>query len=291
MAMDQFLAEYYGTAKTASAPAQEDLEKQASVDLFLKLASEQGIDLTSMQDEQVNELYSNWIKAAAEEPGEKKEHEEHESKKEEKVEEAKKEHEEKKAYAEKVAEADFLGRVMAHSYVQEMRKIASAGTEAAPAEGAEKEAAMPEFLRKGLEAAKHHGGHALEAAKHHGGKAVEHAQHAAHHVAETAKKHPAASHGAAAAAGAALGAGGAHALHAKHKKASAIDELAAERAVYVANEAGFDPEQAGRKVAAILELGLLEESAKVASAPDVDTAVGIRALELLEKAGYPVEWK
>jgi hypothetical protein len=132
MPMDQFLAEYYGT-KTASAD-QENLEKEASVDLFLKLAGEEGIDLQTLPDAQVQELYARWKTAAEQEPepGQTAAHEKKESaEKEERehvVEKAKEEHEEKKAYAEKVAEADFLGRVMAHSYVQEMRKIAGEKT-------------------------------------------------------------------------------------------------------------------------------------------------------------------
>ena len=55
--MDAFLAEHYGTdAAVKTAGANEDLEKQASVDLFIKIAGEQNIDLRSMKPEQVNEL-------------------------------------------------------------------------------------------------------------------------------------------------------------------------------------------------------------------------------------------
>ena len=63
--MDSFLAEFYGTNKTASAPAEEDLEKAASVELFMKLASDQKIDLASMPDEQVNALYTSWVQKTA----------------------------------------------------------------------------------------------------------------------------------------------------------------------------------------------------------------------------------
>jgi hypothetical protein len=282
MAMDAFLAEYYGTNKTASAP-QEDLEKQASVELFLKLASESNIDLKSMPDTKVQELYDSWVSKtaaaaapAAEGGGTKvasEDDEEDEEKK--KHEEAKKEHEEKKAAAEKVAEADFLGRVMAHSYVQEMRKIAAQAT--AP-EG-EKTAGMPEALAKHLERT---------------GKGVVKAVGRTHDEEKAMHKGTAKLIGGAAhAAGAgAVGAGAAAAVHHhnKEKASSAIDELAFERAQKIAADGGFDAEEAANKIAAAFTLNLVEESTKVASAPDVGTAVEIRALELLERVGYPVQW-
>lgn len=320
MPMDQFLAEYYGTTKTASA---EDYEAQASVELFMKVASDEGIDLSSMADEQVNALYSNWVKAAAEE-SKKDEHEEHESEKEEKVEEAKKEHEEKKAAAEKVAEADFLGRVMAHSYVQELNKIAMGPTEAgmrlrhmdfsglgeragkAISEGARsagrslKDIATGKQLREGLQAKKNL---AHPQAKTMAAKFV--MQHAAPGEREKAMKailsgaageaHKNVTHGAAKTLGLYGGGGGALAAGAylakKHhdKKASALDELAAETAVEKAAEAGWDVEEAAGRLSAVLTLGA-GESEKIAAADDLDTAVGIRSLELLEMAGYPVEW-
>jgi hypothetical protein len=75
------------------------------------------------------------------------------------------------------------------------------------------------------------------------------------------------------------------------KHGSAIDQLGAERAFYLAKEAGIDPEEAFRKVAGVLALGLIKDSEKVASAATVGEAVGIRALELLETAGYSVTWQ
>jgi hypothetical protein len=285
--MDQFLAEHYGTNKTAS-PAQEDLEKAASVELFLKLANEEGIDIKSMTDSQVQALYSNWATKAAEFPP-KKEGEEPEEKEKEKVEEAKKEHEEKKAEAAKIAEADFLGRVMAHSYVQEMRKIA-ADAEGMPAPGTAKEGAVPAALRKGLDAVK---GTAHDAA-HNVHKFVDAARGQAKETGKAtrlgmeARQHRGAI---GTAAGVAGGAGAtAAAMHHHEKKGSAIDELACERAVVMVHESGFDAEQAGRKIAAAFTLNLIEDSTKVASAADVATAVEIRALELLERVGYPVQW-
>jgi hypothetical protein len=316
-AMDAFLADYYGTdaaVKTAAA-REEDVEKQASVDLFMKLAADQNIDLSKMSPAQVNELYGNWVKAASEPPPFGKKEDGKDGEKEEeakKHEEAKKEHEEKKAQAEKVAEADFLGRVMAHAYCQEMRKIAASAGEptaqdaaaaAAAAVEATKVAAMPDALKKGLEHVKSHasgaakaiGGAAHKAHEHVSGaahSAMEHASGAAHKAHEVGKAHPGATHGAAAAAGVAGGAGAMHAIHhhGEHKEGSAIDALAAEQAVKIAHAEGYDAEEAGRKIAAIFELGLAKPSEKTASAPDYAAAVGIRALELLEVAGYPVTW-
>jgi hypothetical protein len=291
--MDEFLSDFYGTGaavKTAAAN-QEDLEKQASIDLFMKLATEQNIDLGKMEPKQVEALYSNWVKAAsapaagaAEEEEEKEKHEE-----------AKKEHEEKKAQAEKVAEADFLGRVMAHAYCQEMRKIAEAA-----ADPAVKEAGKVRDTQAGYVAAKGIGHRAHEALKKgldhvkghmaNTGAAAHHAAHSSGPVTEGKAKAIGAGIHAAGAAGAA-GAGAAAAHHfGKDKEGSAIDGLAAEQAVKVAFEGNFDPEEAGRKIAAVLELGLAAPSEKIASAPDYAAAVGIRALELLEVAGYPVTW-
>jgi hypothetical protein len=131
MSMNQILAEFYktnGAEKTASA---EDHEKAAQYELFTKIAQSNGIDIGALSDAQVQELYEKtFSKTAGEMPpqfAKGKADGKEEGKKEEKeeIEEAaKKEHEEKKASAEKLAEADFLGRVMAHAYVNERQKIA-----------------------------------------------------------------------------------------------------------------------------------------------------------------------
>ena len=69
-----------------------------------------------------------------------------------------------------------------------------------------------------------------------------------------------------------------------------MDELAFERAQGIASEGGFDPEEAANKIAAAFTLDLIEESTKIASIEDTDVAVEVRALELLERVGYPVNW-
>ena len=74
----------------------------------------------------------------------------------------------------------------------------------------------------------------------------------------------------------------------KEASGSKIDDLAVEQAVKLASDAGFDPEVAANRVWAVYTLGL-EESSKLAST--LPEQVHIRALEFLEAAKYPVEWK
>lgn len=286
MGMDAFLAEYYGTDTTKTAAAVEDYEKQASVELFCKLASEQGIDLNALENAQVEALFSNWVKAAAEE--------EPKDEKKEVEEKAKEEHEEKKAYAEKVAEADFLGRVMAHSYVQEMRKIAASGDDEKtakwePIEQARKalkaHGSMGKF-QKTLDIARQGGASGDSVARLERG--IDITKGLRNRAAGSAAKQLAPVAG-----GAALAAGGAYAAkkhHDKQKESSAIDQLAFERAQGIAQESGFDPAEAADKIAAAFTLNLVEESTKIASIADTNVAVEVRALELLERVGYPVEW-
>ena len=303
--MSEYLAEFYGTTgtpKTASAPTEEeDLLKQAQVELFCKVAAGENIDLASMPDEQVEQLFTNFVKNAseptikmAEEDGDKK-----------KKDEAEKELEEKKASAQEFAKYDFFGRQMAHAYVDEMKKIAAAASEKdaefPPKKEDEehekedekeerkekKEAAMPEGLRKGLDWVKGHAGKAGGAIKGTAGKVKEHAGKAYDATKEHVGKHRGA-YGAG--AGVAAGAGGAHAAHKFTKKSSAIDELALERAVVKAAEAGYDVDEAATRLNAAYTLDLFEESTKIAGAGDVTTAIEIRALEMLEAARYPITW-
>jgi hypothetical protein len=75
------------------------------------------------------------------------------------------------------------------------------------------------------------------------------------------------------------------------KKASAIDQLSAYKAVEKAASIGYSSEEAADRISAVLTLGLANnDGVKVASAPNVETATEIRSLELLEAAGYPVTW-
>jgi hypothetical protein len=279
----------------------EDLEKTAELELFCKLAAQQNIDLSKMDDDSVLALYSyTFNKTAEEEPAAKDEDEKED---EEKKEAAAREHATKLAFAKEAAQADELGRRMAHSYVDELNKIGSA-LQAAAAEAAvgtqetdeTKEAGIKDSLGKGLSAVKNFGGKAVDKIRHAdeivGGKARKlvgdmpagKAARSAEGQAQRTKNVGRAVLG----GGAALAAGGgAAAFGGKKKESSALDQLALEQAVKIAAASNFDPEEAAERVMAVATLGL-DESTKVAS--DLAGQVEIRALEFLEAAGYPVEW-
>jgi hypothetical protein len=226
--MNSALAKEYGTIST------EDLEKQAEVELFVKLAAENGIDLGQLSDEQIESLYASTFSKAAEDEGKDEKKEE---KKDDKLppfmKKDEKEEAEKAAAAELASaqewqaeqeKADYLGRKMAHAMTDELRKIAAvqngAPVATAPVVGAEKQAS------------------------------------------------------------------------AGTKQLSPLDKLAAEHAVKLAAENGFDAEEAGQRVGAVSLLGLAPVDSKVASAKglDLEGATHVRALEYLEAAGYPVTW-
>jgi hypothetical protein len=84
-------------------------------------------------------------------------------------------------------------------------------------------------------------------------------------------------------------AGGAGYAAGRKKEASAIDDLAIERALQKVAESGLDLDEGAARIDAVLTLGV-GESTKVASANSVEMAVDIRACEFLEAAGYPIEW-
>ena len=107
-------------AKTAA--SNEEAEKLAEVELFTKLASENGIDLDQLSQDQVNELWVAFKTAGDEEPEKK---EEKEDDKDDKKEKAKAEFAEKKEASMKIAESDELGRLMARSFMDEVQKLAS----------------------------------------------------------------------------------------------------------------------------------------------------------------------
>ena len=68
-----------------------------------------------------------------------------------------------------------------------------------------------------------------------------------------------------------------------------IDFVAGNRAIDMLKEAGYDPEKVVDVVNAVYTLGL-PASAKLASVNDFDSAVELRALEICELAGAPVDW-
>ena len=64
--MNEWLAQYFGTA-----PVSEDTVKQADAELFVKLAQDNGIDLNSMSEAEVQELYDSTMGKTAEFPPKK----------------------------------------------------------------------------------------------------------------------------------------------------------------------------------------------------------------------------
>ena len=121
--MSQALADAYGTL--SGQQSQEEAEKVAAAQFVEKMAAADGINLEALTDEQVQTVATHYLtelekEAAAEQPAA--------------PEQPGLGDEEKRAAAE-MAEADFLGRMMAHSFVQELDGIQKqAAAQAQPAE-------------------------------------------------------------------------------------------------------------------------------------------------------------
>lgn len=287
MSMDAQLAEIYGTGQEAN--AEDDQVKLAAAELLVKLAGDNNVDLSQFSDAEVADMVVE-LQKQAELPPQFQKKEEGEEKKEtpeskESGESSSESPEAKKAEAaEKVAEADFLGRVMAHSFAQECKEIEKDAGEEKPS-GGKWSRAIGRATTHGIagQAAGAGVGAGVGAAL---GKALKHGA------------------GKGAGAGALVGAGlgsiagqihGARkgwregkatdkALHEKKGEAdqTALDALAEQRALVMAKEAGWvDPE--GNLVAPPAK-----EETKTAS--PLDLAVERRALEMLEANGYPVTW-
>lgn len=153
--MNKFLADLYGTAQTVGAGFSDDTEKLAEAKLLDDFFKAEGIDVDRLSDDTIvkvaHQLFgadSAIVKEAGEMPPQFKEKEEPgESEEGESAEEEKKE-EGKESDEEKVAQADFLGRVMAHAFHQEKTAIDKRAS-ANPRSGAEKIAqAALSFARK-----------------------------------------------------------------------------------------------------------------------------------------------
>lgn len=233
--MDQELAAMYGTAGAT----QEDTTKVAEMELFCKLASENGIDLSQLNDDQITELYNGTFgkEASAEQASAQPQ----EPEQDKVAAAAEAEFNQQKEWREKVAECDKLGRIMAHAYVQELNNIKEASDKTAGD-------MPPQFMG--------------------GGKKDEEDKGDKEDKKDESKSE-----------------------EDSDKEASAIDTLAAKKAVELAKEAGLDAELAAKRVDAVLTLGGPAASEKVASASNLQETVHIRALEFLETAGYPVNWE
>lgn len=127
--MDPRLAEIYGTNEEVS-----DTEKTAAAELAEKLAGEDETNMDNMSDEEIEALAQEVL--SADEQGEGEQETETET-----------EQDGEKVAADKVAEADFLGRVMAHAYVNELKSIDKEAS--ADSKVLKKVAAMPpQFMKK-----------------------------------------------------------------------------------------------------------------------------------------------
>ena len=252
------LAQVYGNTKTAS-HSSEDAKKLAETQLFVGLCKSAGIDPTHLTDAQINKL---WKAAADEMPpaAEKKEEKKPEEKKEEeaKKEAAVKEWALKRELQEKIAEADALGRVMAHAYAQELKKIAEFPPGFMPGGGA------PPAEKKEEKKEEHESKETPAEEKKEEEKKKESQAKAEALIAEFAKK-------------------------ASGSTTPNLDEQAALQAIAMLKQAGVDEQLAYARVNAVFTLGL-EESAKIASAKTADDAQTLRALEFCEAAKFPVDW-
>jgi hypothetical protein len=202
--MDKTLAEFYGT----NADVEADAEKLAAAEAAEVLAAEKGVNLEEMTEEDLEAVAEQVLKGeggetpTAETPVEEPE----------------------KAAQEKFAEADYMGRVMAHAFVNESKEI-------------EKEAAAKEKTAKGFPTGRM--GVAAMAAGQKAHELGSAAKKGAGKVGEFVKKH---GKKFSAGAGAAGGAAAAHAAHkAKEKKSSAIDQLVETRALEILEASGIDP--------------------------------------------------
>lgn len=117
--MDKQLAEIFGTAQPEA--VETDMHKIAAAELLVKLSEERGVDLSQFSDaevaEMVGQLYSGETKVAEADPT---------------VDDVLADVSGGVANQEKIAEARFLGKVMAHSMVQELNNIEKQAGEVPP---------------------------------------------------------------------------------------------------------------------------------------------------------------
>jgi len=329
------LAEMYGTP--GAEEAVEEREKVAQYELFAKLAADNDINLSELDDEQVSSLWDATFgeeKTAEEKCGDcgKTECSCEGGKDEggEKTSAAEIEFLQEKDWSEKLAEADFLGRTMAHAYVNELGSIGESmdkeGGRVGDAAKAVREYASSQAGKareSASKASKYIKGKGEGASKYvkdkgkavgdttfseAGRKASGQAKRLSGYTdlkegirgarsknlapeSRAAMRSQAYRGGAKAlATGSVIGGGGYAAKNASVADAS-IDELAFDLAVEKAAESGWNADEAADRINSVFTLGLFdEENTKIASAETGEGAVEIRSLEMLESAGYDVEW-
>lgn len=255
--MDPWLANIYGTG------AADDLEKTAQVALLHKLAEEGTVDLEGLSDEQIGALAAQVFSGDEEEPEKTEASQEDVAQ----MQAAQQEQALAKEAQAKFEEADFLGRVMAHSYTQELEKIA--------ADKAQKEKTAGRFSAA-KDAIKAKAGPVASKAKDYIGK----------HRGKFGL-------GAGAAAGFAAGRAG------KRKEASAFEKLADLRAQEILGAVGISPEQHAQFMAQMQAQQAQQAQPQFhpaqAAQPgqpnqqEFQGALDQRALELLAENGYDVD--
>jgi hypothetical protein len=301
--MNEFLAEMYNTRESIGAEGSAgDIEKMAEAQILSDELAAEGYDASQLPPETLMKVaYELWGEDSALVKAAQEDMEEEEGEKEEEGEGEEEGEKKEGSFEEKVAEADFLGRVMAHSFVNEqssMEKEALSGAQALQAMKNWGQLAGYGAKRGAGAVAERAGGAAKklrEAASAKAGKmqhsygmgrdfTVKPGRKAGSTIttergkksvigglSRLAKEHPGATAGlAAAGTAAATGAAyggykGVQALKDKKKAASALDALAEQRAMEMLKEAGYEVES---------EEDRLKE------------AVDQRALEMLAEAGY-----
>ena len=294
--MDPKLAAIYGTGNYAPQVEESDLEKMAAAELLVKLAEEEGVDLDRFNDQEIADMITSLYKTAQETPAEEKKEEEKKEKSsqfgaehEKKETPAEEKKEEEKKEEEKVAEADFLGRVMAHAMVHELREIEKQAQTGEESQTARFLARSGHALGQGLKADTGPEGPQIGAARLGARRAGAAISGAARKVVETAKAHPTATKALAGVAAGTAAALAAKKLFGKKKEQekkgsvddSAFEQLAQQAAFEMAKEAGYIDEQGNF---------LVQQTEEEKQASALDQALYVRALQICEESGIPVEW-
>ena len=269
MPMDPQLAAIYGTNQDET-----DVEKLAAAELAEELAEGEETDGADLSDEEAEQLAQQLL--ASEEEGAEQAAQGEEDEEGAEVEEPGEEEQEK------LSEADYLGRVMAHAYTQELRKIAA---EEAPQHGPVQKGKVRQFAEKAwhhAKAAPGQYGRAMRGSGEGGWKGALGMGRGAGRAAQV--------WGARGGTAAAVGAAG-YAAHKKWGKKgktkkssaeqpSALDVLAERRALEILAENGIDPTQEQEKT-----------SASENEMEALGNAVEQRAYALLQANGYIQEQK
>lgn len=108
MSMNPYLAELYNT----NGYQEKIAAVEGIVDAFVKQAAAEGLDLSGLSDDDIVNYAMDWGQKQAEA--------------------------ETDPVSEKLAEADFMGRAMAHAYADELSKIAASSTEFVAGAGSRK---------------------------------------------------------------------------------------------------------------------------------------------------------